>query len=228
MTSMELHQHGMSIDAISFDIPKFIDNFLKIADSSSLCRAGAEWSDEVYDERILDKLLETENIYAIIFALHEWPKHRRDRKLLNYILKNASWKELHCAIDYGDAKDYEIHNSEYISPIMSRLLDLCESGELSESANSEYFEYILQTGAYWPNNQFTVRIANIFFQTQGNEAPWFLYLMGMNYSNKNFVPEIGYLLYKTGDKRYIEDSIKRWPNDRARYIKEHKKIVVVY
>ncbi len=213
-----------SIDKSGYS--RLVDELISRNNAYGLVLAGESWPDEIYDEKILNKLIEIGYNSVIMMALERWPLHRRNKKLVDFMIENGSWRELYALVEY---ESHRLKNEEHRTMAMDKILELYESGRfhLETSSTKSYFDCILWAGSNWCNNRFSARIANIVFHSQEPDVAKKIYDMGVFWSDDLFVPEIGYCLYKTRDEKFIRYAKEEWKEDRVQCIKKIP-IVVSY
>ncbi len=174
---------------------RVLDHLIQSENFDKLWLAGAKWSDERYSDKIKYALLETEDDYRIADAIVSWPKSRYDEKMLDYLLENGTVFNL---IDIINSKNHK-HLLE------ERTIMLNYENIRGFDFDESKFDY----------GDFTKHVVNKLFSLKDAEK---LYHLGLIIDDEDFIPQIGYYLYKLGDEEYIEKAISEWGSNRCKYV----------
>ncbi len=179
---------------------------------------GKSWVDDRYDEVVLEKLLESRDCFVITDAICDWPEDRYDERMLDVIIEDGSWQNLR-AILSKSLCNIGGFNDARVSAVNALFVKAAK-------ANIKFSMFINENDIAIRNSNdvFIKSFARVLLKQ--NDA-YALYKAGKDLPYYCFIPEIGYCLYKTGDERYIYMAARDWKEDRTKYIRDGSVGVVV-
>ncbi len=73
---------------------RVLDMLIESKNHEWITWAGANWPDDRYDDRILEHVLNSSSMYSIRHIVTQWPKKRFDYRAVDYVLQYGEWNDL--------------------------------------------------------------------------------------------------------------------------------------